>query len=375
MGNRLPQLENTSPPAATVVDWVYLNRAAWWLWGLFLAVSLLLFVSLWAVFHAIDSTLLHTMGPWLAIVLISGAPFAWLVWVVRDRGKTEELRIRVSSNAQRVFEKLQEWTNGDNATLQAAAIYQLRPFIFGESGGLIPKELTGKENPFAQPGMEILRALLDDRSWLKAWGERFPDTAGIKSDPGKAHGRAPRSPVLRAIESILRNEHLPHKDFSDWNLSGLDLRHAFLNHASFINANLEGTNFSEAHLVGAIFVGAQMKDAMFNDAHLESANLSHSSDVYLPYHVTNLENVKFVNAHLESANLQWSNLKDSKFMFSHLVGANFGHAELAGADFFKANLEDVNFRGADLSNAKIDREWQGIFDWISLELEGQPEIV
>ena len=222
--NPLKWTEEALPSGQSFVDWVYGHRTAWWLWAVFLGLTGAAFVSAFALSLSFAGRYLEGLGPWLLIVLVTLLPFSFLVWVVRDRGRAEELRIRVSDHAQQVFEKLQEWTNGSNPTLQAAAIHQLRPFIFGEAGGLIPRELTGPHHPFAQPGMEILRALLDDRRWLSEWNTRLESSRTEPVGPRPIEGVAPRSPVLRAIESILRSENLPYMDFSNWNLSGLDLR-------------------------------------------------------------------------------------------------------------------------------------------------------
>ena len=63
--------------------------------------------------------------------------------------------------------------------------------------------------------------------------------------------KRPKSPVLNAIETLLREEKLPWTDFSGWNLSDLELANANLRGAKLQGANLWGSKFQEADLTDA----------------------------------------------------------------------------------------------------------------------------
>ena len=58
-------------------------------------------------------------------------------------------------------------------------------------------------------------------------------------------------------------------DFSDANLSGMDLSGSYLEDANFSGAKLVGTSLSGANLLRANFVGANMQNADLSRARLK----------------------------------------------------------------------------------------------------------
>lgn len=338
------------PDWGRISTFLYQRRVAGRLWAGLVTLSLLSGVAGFGLLKLLafltDAYLYEWMkspGPWTALIVSTGLPVGLFVWFVRDRNKAmdqwhEQQRLEQNAADQKIaagqllhrtfehawvhFRYLQESITSGNAALQTAAIHQLRPFIMGESGGVIPKELLEPENHFISSAMAILRALLDDRSWLEKWKKEI-EAQGDEAE-------APSSPVLQAIESLLRAKGLPWKDFAGWNLSGLDLTRADWRGAKLFWANLRKAILPVANLQGADFHGA----------------------------------------FLEGAFLRWSSLEGAVLQGAHLQGAILRQADLRQVDLWSADLQ-----GADFTDAEIEEKWRDAIDWEKFELKGMPTFV
>lgn len=332
---------------------------------------------------------MQSPGPWTVLIVLAGLPVGLFVWLVRDRNKVVDRTQQERHHQDQIahgridsvnvrFQQLQEWASGGVPVLQAAAIHQLRPYIVSDPV-VLPTEICGEDNPFVQPAMEILRALLDDRSWLDEWkksqAERAPKPK--RKSRGKADGKseaqgkadaadeARRSPTLRAIESKLRDEGMPWEDFSGWNLAGLDLREVKWNERKFNRANLNGAVLSKAELNGAFLNGAELNGAFLNRAELNGAELFAAE-----LDKTNLDTAKLNGANLIFTKLNGANLNYAELNRTILIGAKLKEATL-----ISANLHGADFRGADLTGAKVENKWRPEIDWKALSLIGMPEFV
>lgn len=345
------------------------------MWALLIALGIAIFLgALGLVGHfASDRSgrqWLRNPATTTGILAMSAAPLAFLFWVARDRSKKRELAQADSAQAQGVFVQLQEWAAGENEVLQAAAIYQLRPFILGEAEGVIPVHLSGEHGPFMAPAEAVIRAILDDRSWLQRRRDQasdkqppadiianeeavdYADRLGISPEtllgPTTANKSIIKelsfsiaSPVQRAVESILMasrgtgsaDKTFPARkwDFSDWHLSNLNLmdapwdgviaQHAMLAKTQLAFASLRHSNLRLANLFGANFLLASLEEA------------------------------KLMGADLRSAHLLWADLREADLRQVNLRGANLEKARLQGADLRRAILEDANLRDAKLEGA------------------------
>lgn len=106
------------------------------------------------------------------------------------------------------------------------------------------------------------------------------------------------------------------KDFSEQDLSNLNLQGIKLNKFIFRYSDLQGITLPSANLFQSNFYGANLQDANLQDANLTQAYFSK----------TNLQN-------------------------ADLKGAN-----LTGADLTNANLQDSNLCGTNLRNAKLNQK-------------------
>ena len=118
-------------------------------------------------------------------------------------------------------------------------------------------------------------------------------------------------------------------DYSEQDLSGLNLENSRLNNYSFRYAKLQGVSFINANLAQANFYAADLTSAS-----LKKANLANTY-----FYKTNL-----INADLKGANL---------------TNADFTHAKLSGANLCGANLKHARVDDKQLSKAKVN--WKTIF--------------
>jgi hypothetical protein len=119
-------------------------------------------------------------------------------------------------------------------------------------------------------------------------------------------------------------------DFTEENLSGVNLSGKDLDRAIFWQANL-----TEADLSRAKFSRANLSRAILKRANLRDANLGHADLAW---------------AILSDADLTWANLKGADL--SHV---NLSRAKLNGADLSASDLGGVNFDGATLTNVILSR--------------------
>jgi len=142
-------------------------------------------------------------------------------------------------------------------------------------------------------------------------------------------------------------------DFTNVDLSGMNLRGE-----PFFGANLAGANLAGADLFGANLINASLFDANLAYADLIHANLTgaylFSADLtqaalfgaYLTD--ANLTGASLTGASLTGANLTGANLTDA-----NLVYANLKFADLFGANLTNASLFEADLTGANLTSAKL----------------------
>lgn len=144
--------------------------------------------------------------------------------------------------------------------------------------------------------------------------------------------------VIRAFKQgqTLANKDCAFVDFSNQNLSGIDLSGAYLEYA-----NLTNTNFTGANLEGAIIVKAKIIGTNFSQANLKDANLGASA----------IENADFSDADLTNAVLGKANIKRSRFHRSRIVERQdaFLDTQFEEVDFTEAILDKAKFFTSDLS--------------------------
>lgn len=321
-----------------LVEAIYSHRTRMSVWISVVLLSILLAVLSFILVLWLNDTLtprfetrhdwLSSPGPWTFVLLVSSAPIGFLLWCVRDRNKHADIRIardqiihRDAEHAQKIFENLQGWAAGSDLVLKTSALYQLEGFICArrEGEGFIPKEILQERNPFEHSGMAIIRALLDDRSWLKEWEKRFEDNDdqfwekyGLSKN-GKE--RIPKCPVLMAIESIITNSNKFVTDYSNWNLSNLDLSYA---------------KFDQYHMY-------------------------ESEDGSADYVGVDFDNAKLIGTNMMYAKCDYASFRDAL-----LTECDFSHADLTGVDFSGADLTDTIFKFAKLHRAIVGERWEPI---------------
>lgn len=150
------------------------------------------------------------------------------------------------------------------------------------------------------------------------------------------------------------------RDFSDMDLSNLDLagcslraavfRDAVLSFVDFRGADLEGVDFRGAALWGSMLQDASLKGSVFAGATLAAAYLSGLQLGGIDMSGTNLAGSHLVDATLANAVLVGANLDRA-----WLIGADLTGARLAGATMREAHMERAVLAETDSSGARMDR--------------------
>lgn len=170
-------------------------------------------------------------------------------------------------------------------------------------------------------------------------------------------------------------------DFTDANLRGTDMSGTRLDRATLIRADFSGANlagasilrptiytdlteslgdaprFAGANLAG-IRVMANMSGADFHGADLTDANFTPREARAGQGTITTLaknvlKSCDFTRAIMRGANLEHAVLTFSRFAGADLSGANLTDTDLSRADLTGANLTDADLTGADLDGANL----------------------
>jgi len=140
---------------------------------------------------------------------------------------------------------------------------------------------------------------------------------------------------------------IPERDFSNVNLSNIDLKGSYLYPVNFSKVDLSR---------------ADLRNTILLDVNLQGANLSHA-DLRDAVIRGNLQDITLDMAKLDRCNLGWcnlqrANLKRAKLYKTDFTGANLNQANLSKAHFKYtmlngANLQGVDFKDVTLSNVYV----------------------
>ncbi|MHC4104356.1 MAG: pentapeptide repeat-containing protein [Planctomycetota bacterium] len=136
----------------------------------------------------------------------------------------------------------------------------------------------------------------------------------------------------------------PDLNLSEWDLRGVDLRHAFL-----IRPDLRNADLREAVLSYTRLVKADLRGAILDGADLMEASIGYSDLSGLDLSKQNLNGAKLKGTDFTKANLSGAGLRSA-----NLSNANVSEADLTNADLTKADLTKANFTRATLSGANLE---------------------
>lgn len=155
-------------------------------------------------------------------------------------------------------------------------------------------------------------------------------------------------------------------DFTEADLSGVEVCEAELSGAEFIKSNLwraefsnselSGTKFSRAHLIGSEFHEADLPGAKFSHADLREVEFSKTNISWAEFPDANLSMAKFSDADLSRAKLPKVRLRKADLIKTDLYKTEFHNADLYKAEFHNANLRRAEFPDADLRYTDISNK-------------------
>ena len=163
-------------------------------------------------------------------------------------------------------------------------------------------------------------------------------------------------------------------NFSNTDLTNIDLNWTLLNGANFTGANLANGSFKYANLTGTIFYGANLSganlDSVLVGTNFRFADLSYTAIIKTfmfdafdakssaDFSFANLTGARFWM--LDEVNFDFTGaiLRNSSLHSLNLSGADFSHTDLTGVEFSNVNLNYANltgtiFSGADLGSTSL----------------------
>lgn len=322
-------------------------------------------------------------GGTLLLALVA-SPIAWFAWLIRDRNRLEELRHQTSIKAREHFNKLREWANGSQESLQINALFELSDYLDdSRAGSRLPEIIAEERSRYMQDAQRFFGAMLRNR---EAWDEglRFANSASAETGGRVTDFLNETSSSIRsAIELLLisnakrirdlagadlRGMKLPKADFSNVNaagalfdsanLKGALLQNTVLSGGQFIEADLSGAKLNHARMDSAKLIKskltwAKLSGADLSGANLNSADLNRAQMNRADLRNANLNNSRLKMAKLNNSDLRCAELNKALLIGADLVGADLSHAELEGSRLHRANLSGAKLIGSELKGARM----------------------
>jgi len=144
------------------------------------------------------------------------------------------------------------------------------------------------------------------------------------------------------------------------NLSGANLRHAQLHLTDLAGANLRGANLELANAIAvrapdADFTDANINEACFEAAFMPGAKLNGAKGEYLIFELADLSGVQAEGAHLDHSDFSGAKLAGAKLRATSLVLCLFAECAARGVDLTETKLERASFVDADVREASFIR--------------------
>jgi serine/threonine-protein kinase len=174
-----------------------------------------------------------------------------------------------------------------------------------------------------QPGSPRRRTMIQEAASLTTLNSR-----GMTGSRGHSSGNPVTTSQKPTAPEILSAYGKGKRDFTNYDLSLLNLA----------KSDLSGANFHEAKLQKINLQGANLLNADFG-----RANLNHAS----------LKNAKLARAYLSHADLAGADLRGADLSYAHLSHANLRGANLCGADLTGAKISDEQLATARTNWATI----------------------
>ena len=258
-----------------------------------------------AVDHVVD---VHCVTRWSKLAMrFGGVPLRYLLEQCRPLPEARFISF-VARSARRHSTSLPLTQALDLGTLVACS-WEGKPLDEGH-GGPVRTVVPGRYFYKSLKWLEIIELLAEDR--LGHWEAK----AGYHNTADPWHEQRYMAPRL---EGWVVRQLVSRRDFSGWDLRGLDARLHDL-------------------------AGLKAHKALLRDSHFEQANLQQAD---------------FAGANLTNSHLEGANLRQVSFRQADVEGANFRGADLRGADFTGASLLAATFcpdpaNGGDWGPAILD---------------------
>ncbi len=143
-------------------------------------------------------------------------------------------------------------------------------------------------------------------------------------------------------------------DLSKVDFSGADLSGVVLQGATLWEANLSGAKLSEVDLSGVELTGANLSGVNLREINLSRANLIQANLKGTILTRTNFKGANLTKANLEQADLEGANLEEARLSMANLQGANFKGANLKDTALNDTDFNDNDFKGANLNEADLN---------------------
>lgn len=256
------------------------------------------------------------------------------------RKTNTEFDIKHLSSSSLVYKDRHTWKFADAEIMQFLAAHQLVAQQELDSCTDLMVDVILKDPNLFELAASHFRNRLIPQNFLKA-RRTISDISKLQTNKNKLW--------LTILDDI---------DFSNMDLSYLNLSGSLLRNTNFENSNLKSSyiaqaDFSNANLTNADASSACLTYSDFESATLVGANLQDIDSGRASFQHANLENAYLKGAYLLGSDFRYAKLRGVDISDSNLVAAVFNYSDVSGANFDNALCHSARFLGVDLSTANL----------------------
>ncbi|WNV05179.1 pentapeptide repeat-containing protein [Candidatus Methylospira mobilis] len=196
-----------------------------------------------------------------------------------------------------------------------------------------------------------LEALMRDAATMKA---EEPQEAGL--DLGQYHPFLKEMTREKVAAMHAASESMEGFNFTDLDLSDMDLSGGLFNEVHFVRTNLKGARLAGAQLQGALFDAADVSAADFTEANLtDSLWMNRTQATQACFVKAAAASMNILTCCFNEANFNEAQLRSSIFNESELNAASFRFADLAHLVLIESQAQQCDLTGALWDDAFLNR--------------------
>lgn len=238
---------------------------------IFLVQISILFIFKGEIHTIIDELKISEYRLQALLLLLIASPYAYSIWIWKDKAKQKELSNAQANFLQSEFFKVQEWlSDSSKPALQVSSLFKLRDFLAGRHG-----------EEFMTPAVQTLLYTIRAEALNRKNNNFTPLELAFRDVLTTEPDLFFRLSELNKFEGL----NLSGASFEDIELSEVKFLNNILRDVNYDGSVLKNVEFISSDLYGATFIGCQLINVDISDTDLTNVDFSASfyeSKIHIP---------------------------------------------------------------------------------------------